>query len=214
MTTATSEFKNIKLHYFSVVKGSTTMGRGEFVRLLLEDAGVDFEYVKYNAAEWKEVKQQLIADKVRGPTMPYLSVDGKYYGKTLPIMRFISHKLGKYEGRNDEENQLLDAYSDAIMDWAFRWAIASFNDPTEEQKQNYKDNVAANAYKLFEDVLSDTEGPYLLGENISYADFVLYHMMEDDGSAINAVSQPYLSAFVQAIQSRPNMKKYLATDRK
>lgn len=190
------------------------MGRGEFVRLLLEDSGVDFEYIKYNAAEWKVAKQELIADKIRGPTMPYLLVDGKYYSKTLPLMRFISGKIGQYEGRNDEENQLLDVYSDAAMDWAFRWSIANFGNATEEQKQNYKDNDAVSAYKLFEEILSDTEGPYLLGENISYADFVLYHMMEDDGSAINAVSQPHLSAFVQAIESRPNMKKYLATDRK
>lgn len=190
------------------------MGRGEFIRLLLEDAGIDFEYIKYNAAEWKEVKQQLVADKIRGPTMPYILVNGEYYGKTVPIMRFISRKLGKYEGRNDQENQLLDAYSDAIMDWAFRWAMASFGDVTEEQKQTYKDTHAANAYKSFEEILSDTEGPYLLGENISYADFVLYHMMEDDGSAIDAATQPHLSAFVQAVESRPNMKKYLATDRK
>lgn len=189
-----------------------TMGRGEYVRLLLEDAGVDFEYLKHNAAEWKELKQQLIADKVRAPTMPYITVDGEYYGKTVPIMRLLSRKLGQYEGSNEKEVQLLDAYSDMLMDWAGRWAAGVFG--TEDQLKAYKETHAVNNYKAFEEILSDTEGPYLLGDKISYADFVLYHMIEDDGSAIDAASQPHLSAFSQAMENRPNLKKYFATDRK
>ncbi|KAL7314420.1 hypothetical protein PS15m_005991 [Mucor circinelloides] len=212
VSTAASDLKNVKLHYFTVVKGSTTMGRGEFIRLLLEDAGVDFEYVRHNAAEWKELKQQLLADKVRAPTMPYITVDGEYYGKTVPVMRFLSHKLGQYEGSNEKEVQLLDAYSDMIMDWAFRWAIGVFGD--EAQLKAYKETHAVNNYKNFEEILSDNEGPYLLGDKISYADFILYHMIEDDGSAIDAASQPHLSAFINAIENRPNLKKYLATERK
>lgn len=189
-----------------------TMGRGEFIRLLLEDAGVDFEYVRHNAAEWKELKQQLLADKVRAPTMPYITVDGEYYGKTVPVMRFLSHKLGQYEGSNEKEVQLLDAYSDMIMDWAFRWATGIFGD--EAQLKTYKETHAVNNYKNFEEILSDNEGPYLLGDKVSYADFILYHMIEDDGSAIDAASQPHLSAFINAIENRPNLKKYLATERK
>lgn len=189
-----------------------TMGRGEYIRLLLEDAGVDFEYVRHSAAEWKELKQQLLADKVRAPTMPYITVDGEYYGKTVPVMRFLSHKLGQYEGSNEKEVQLLDAYSDMIMDWAFRWAIGVFGD--EAQLKAYKETHAVNNYKNFEEILSDNEGPFLLGDKISYADFILYHMIEDDGSAIDAASQPHLSAFINAIENRPNLKKYLATERK
>ncbi|KAI8638494.1 glutathione S-transferase [Parasitella parasitica] len=215
MVSTTTELKNIKLHYFTVVKGSTTMGRGEFIRLLLEDAGIDFEYIRHTFAEWKDLKQELIAKKIPAPTMPYITVDGKYFGKTIPVIRYICRKLGKYEGSNDEEKQLLDVYLDIVMDWASSWSSVSFGEGTPESKiKLYKETQAPNMYKVFEDILSNTEGPYLLGKEISYADFLLYHMMEDDGSPIDAASQPHLSRFVNEIEKRPNMAKYFATDRK
>jgi glutathione S-transferase len=189
------------------------MGRGEYVRLLLEDAGVDFEYVRLSAAEWKEEKAKLLANKIRAPTMPYITIDGKYYGKTLPLLRLISHKLGKYGGRNEEEAHLVDAYTDIVMDWAGKWAEALFGSNAEEALKTYKETTIPEFMNTFEDILSDTEGPYLLGQEISYADFALYHLLEDDGSAIDASTHPRLTAFVQAIENRPNIKAYLATDR-
>ncbi|CEP19121.1 hypothetical protein [Parasitella parasitica] len=214
MVSPADKLKNLELHYFTVVKGSTTMGRGEYVRLLLEDAGIDFKYIRHDAAEWGKLKQELLDKNIRAPTMPYITVDGEYFGKTVPIMRYISRKLGKYEGSNDKENQLLDAYSDIIMDWASRWAAALFSEDIPKATELYKGKQAPDAYKAFEEILSDTEGPYLLGKEISYADFLLYHIMEDDGSEINSESQPRLSRFKTEFEKRPNLAKYLATERK
>lgn len=192
-----------------------TMGRGEYVRLLLEDAGVDFKYVRHNAAGWQEKKKEMLEQKIRAPTMPFITIDGKYYGKTVPIMRFLSKKLGKYEGANDDEAQLLDSYTDVVMDWVGKWAGALFSN-SEETLKSYKEEYAPQAYKTWNDILSDvTSGPYLLGDKITYADFALYHALEDDSDAkVNAESYPHLAAFTQAIQARPNLNKYFATGRK
>jgi glutathione S-transferase len=190
-----------------------TIGRGEYVRLLLEDAGLDFEYVRFSAADWKEEKSKLLANKIPDPTMPYLTIDGKYYGKTVPLLRLISHKLNKYQGSNEEEAFLADAYCDIIMDWAGKWAVAMFENGKEDAIKTYKETTCADAINTFEAILSDTEGPYLLGKEVSYADFALYHLLEDDGSVIEASAHPHLAAFVQAIENRPNIKAYLATDR-
>lgn len=190
------------------------MGRGEYVRLLLEDAGVDFKYVRHNAAGWQEKKKEMLAQNIRAPTMPFITLDGKYYGKTVPLMRFISKKLGKYQGENDDEEQLLDSYTDIIMDWAGKWAGAIFGN-NEETLKSYRAEYVPQSHKTWDDILSDvTSGPYLLGDRISYADFALYHILEDDNEAqVDATSYPHLAAFVQAIQARPNLSKYLATDR-
>lgn len=190
------------------------MGRGEYVRLLLEDAGIDYEYVRYSAAQWKEEKPRLLERGIRSPTMPYITVDGKYYGNTVPIMRFISKKLNKYQGENDDEEQVLDAYSDKLMDWAARWGNALFL-ADETVLAKYKEEQVPQQHKAWDEILSDKSGPYLLGEKITYADFVLYHLLEDDSDAkVDAEAYPHLTAFVQAIQARPSLVKFLSTDRK
>ncbi|KAG2234555.1 glutathione S-transferase [Thamnidium elegans] len=210
-----SALKNLKLYYFTVVQGSTTMGRGENIRLLLEDAGVDFEYIRYNAAQWQEEKQKLLDQNIRNPTMPFITIDGKYYGKTAPLLRFLSHKLGKYEGDNEDEFQLLDVYTDMANDWVGRWVKTVFGNPSEETVKTYREETAPQTFKTWDDILSDTKGPFLLGEKISYADFTLFHMLEDDTTIkVCAETYPHLSAFVEAVNNRPNLKKYLATDRK
>lgn len=194
---------------------SATKGRGEFIRLLLEDAGVDTEYVRFTFAEWMEHKSKLLAQNVHEPTMPYITVDDKVYNKTMPIMRFLSRKLGQYEGQDDEENQILDAYTDMVNDWIQRWVKVTFNDPAEDLVKTYREETAPKTFKTWNDILADKNGPYILGERISYADFVLFHMLEDDTFIeICPKTYPHLSTFFETMKNRPNLKKYLATDRK
>ncbi len=194
------------------------MARGEFIRLVLEDAGVDFKYVRHSFSDWPEKKKELLAQKIRGPTLPYITVDGKYYGKTIPIMRFLSKKLGKYEGQNDDENQLLDSYSDLLADWASIWIDATFFGSSEDSHKIHVAKVLPQNLSLWNDILSDTtSGPFLLGDRITYPDFFLYHMLEDEislSSSINADTHPHIAAFMKAIEARPNLSKYLASDRK
>ncbi|KAF1799913.1 glutathione S-transferase [Mucor lusitanicus] len=211
----TINFGDIKLYYFGPINGSPTCGRGEHIRLLLKDAGIDFDYVRLEGKEWMELKQKLVADKkAASPTLPFITIDGKYYGKTIPIMRYISNKLGKYIASNEEDVQLVDAYADVVMGWIDRWANAYFWNPNEETVKKYEGEQIAQAYTDFENILATRGGPYLLGETITYPDFVLFHMMEDDGTAASkAPTHPHVDAFIKAMQERPNLKPYLTTDR-
>lgn len=178
---------------------------------MLEDAGIDFKYVRYTFPQWLEQKQKLLAEKIRAPTMPYITVDGKYYGKTVPVMKYITQKLGgQYEGRNEDEVQLLDAYTDSIMDWMNNYVTYAFRDGDAD---TYLNKQAPEAYKTFNDILSDVKGPYILGDYISYADFLLYHVIEEEPTEVTAENYPHVYEFIQAIENRPNLKKYLATDR-
>lgn len=191
------------------------IGRGEYVRLLLQDAGVDFEYVRHTFPEWIQLKQKLLSENIRAPTMPFITIDGKYYGKTAPILRFISQKLNKYGGSDEDETQLLDVYTDMIMDWTMQLSASNWGSFTEAATKTYKDATRPQLYKTFNDILSDTKGPFLLGENISYADFAFYHILEDETEIkIDVEALPYIAVFVEAVANRPNLKIYLATDRK
>lgn len=87
--------------------------------MLLEDAGLDHEYVRFNKdANWTAKKAQLIEEGFLSPTVPYIEVGGQKFGKTIPIMRYISVKLGdKYHGSTAEENQYLDYVSEITNEW-------------------------------------------------------------------------------------------------
>lgn len=97
-----------------------TTARGENVKLMLEDAGLDHEYIRVNRADgsYEEKRAQAVKEGLFSATLPYIEVGGKRFGKTVPIMRYISVKLGnKYHGSTDEENQLLDCIADITNDW-------------------------------------------------------------------------------------------------
>lgn len=72
-------------------------GLGAVIQLLLEDACIPFEYIYIDKAnEWPSVKASLIASNHHFDCMPMIELeDGKRYSGCLPIMRFLSKKIGK-----------------------------------------------------------------------------------------------------------------------
>lgn len=110
---------------------------------------------------------------------------------------------------------MLDVYADMVTDWYFKWGFALFASPNpEEELKKFNETTTVDGINTFEAILSDTEGPYLLGKEVSYVDFALYHLLEDIESTIEASAHPHLASFLEAIKNRPNIKAYLATDRK
>ncbi|KAG0738904.1 hypothetical protein G6F65_005311 [Rhizopus arrhizus] len=213
-----TELKDIKLYYFTQVKGSKTIGRGDYIRLMLEDASVDYEYVRLTWDQWKEKKVELLEQGEIDPTMPYITIGGKHYFKTLPAMRVIAKKLGKYNGENEEEEYLLDAYSDSMNDWMTKWGTALFVG-NEETLKTYKETHRVNAHKMLNRMFSLNKGPYVLGEKITYIDFFIYHILDDDTKTIvdieaeahvDAETYPHVATFIEAFKNRPNLKGSIA----
>lgn len=61
------------------------------------------------------------------------------------------------------------------------------------------------------------QGPYVIGNEITYADMVLYQIMHDesltqDGRA-GLKEYPRLTKLVDAVEARPNIKAFLGSDR-
>lgn len=141
-------------------------GRGEPLRLLLNDAGIKFEYIRLTFSEWPSIKQKLIEDGCRIPTLPYLvTKSGKIYGATAPLLRLISKKLNKYIPKNAEDEYLADAYSDIYLDWMNKWVnVFISKDPkaTNDYETTYRDNQQTN----WENILSDKGGPYIFGGEV------------------------------------------------
>lgn len=64
---------------------------------------------------------------------------------------------------------------------------------------------------------SSGQGPYVTGKDVSYADLVLYQICHDEGLTLKGregmKEYARLVQLVDAVESRPNVKKFLASDR-
>ncbi|KAF7729508.1 hypothetical protein EC973_004182 [Apophysomyces ossiformis] len=202
-----SVFSKATLYYFDI-QGSATIGLGEHIKLLLEDAGIEHEYIRLKGDQWAAKKEELVKEGYPFATLPMLEFDGKKIFKTAPILRYVSKKTGKYIGANDEENQYLDALADTSADWNVSWANARFRG-TDEQKKTHAEETLPKYLNIFEKIYAKHDGPYALGQQITYIDFMIYHRIDDEGADYKAY--PHLAAFVKAFTERPSLQKHLAS---
>ncbi|KAG0743450.1 hypothetical protein G6F62_000660 [Rhizopus arrhizus] len=203
--------EKITLYYF-IAAGSLTLGRGENVKLFLVDAGLDHEYIRIEnrEKEWPPMREQLVQDGYYAVSAPYIKLGDKVFGRTIPIMRYLSIKLGrKYHGTNDEEDYHLDVVSDLTNDWFESLKNSFFGD--EEKKKHHAEVERPNWLSKFEKYYSDNEGPYLLGNRITYVDFLVYHLIDDDDARTRLDEYPNLKLFAETFEERPNINKYLAS---
>lgn len=184
-----------------------TCGRAEPVKLLLEDAGISFDYKRFEFSEWPAVKQSLIDSKNRVPTMPYVTTkSGEFFGRTAPLMRMISKDIGKYIPSSPEDEYLADAYSDVYLDWETKWLNAVFSSDKEELAKHETESRPA-LYSNWNDIFGDRNGPYIFGDEISYADFMVYTVIKDDyDAAVDAGKYPNIAKFIMALEARPTLK--------
>lgn len=142
------------------------LGRGDPLRLFFNDAGISFEYVRVTFAEWPEMKQKLIQDGHRMPTLPYLfTKENKFYGTTAPLLRYISKKLNKYIPKDPEEEYLADAYADLYLDWMSKW-VEAFLSKESDAMSNYENEYCASQHANWNNILGDKKGPFIFGDEV------------------------------------------------
>ncbi|EXJ75239.1 uncharacterized protein A1O5_01935 [Cladophialophora psammophila CBS 110553] len=198
------------LYYFNL--GSK--GRGEVVRLFLRELGIDYEDKLYTyEPTWhqQEVSKEL---QDQGLTitrkLPSLDIDGHVLSQHIPILRYLSRSVGAYDGTTNYEKWLVDAVSDTYIDWRFLW-VANLTD----NKPEYKAATVPRFYAIWDKFYSKNSGPYLLGNTVTYADFVIFQALDNDevlGWA-PASTPESLKALRAAMSARPNIKEYIAARR-
>ncbi|KAI8056646.1 glutathione S-transferase [Syncephalis plumigaleata] len=182
---------------------------GGAIFMMLTDAGVEYTTNNIKFEEWPATKQKLI-DNGLSPngTLPIMELDGKNYVHHLPILRVLARQLGKYGGNNDYETYEIDSYADLLNDFTKAWIASNWGDENvkakyaKEQQPRYLDGV--NRF------LAQHEGPYLLGNEISYADFKLQTILMDIKLA-SFDDYPNIKAFSEAIRARSGVAKYIST---
>ncbi|KAJ1327372.1 glutathione transferase-like protein [Microdochium nivale] len=192
-------------HYLAIGR----LGRGEVVRLFLQDAGIDFDEKRYPYDDtWPAASAKLKQEGITATgKLPAIEYKGKVLIQHIPILRYLARDLGKYDGETTDEKYLVDVVTDAYIDWRSAWVDALVKGASED----YKTKTTVEYYKLVAEYYSKNKGPYLLGDKITYADFAVYQSWDNDkriGTLPSSIPAE-ITKLVEAFGQRPNIAAYI-----
>jgi glutathione S-transferase len=213
----------------------TIQGRGEFVRLALEEAGADYIDVAREPGKSGGVPALMTfldGTRIKHPPFapPFLKSGKLLIGQTANILLYLGARHG-LAPRNDEgrlwANQLQLTIADFVIEvHDTHHPVASrlyYEDQRREAKLRAADFLKYRAPKYlsyFERVLARSGGAYLLGRRLTYADLSLFQIVEGlryafpKSMARLEKKAPRVVALHEAVAKRPRIAAYLASERR
>jgi glutathione S-transferase len=212
----------------------TIQGRGEFVRLALEEAGADYVDVA-RSKDGVPAMMAIINDKARPepPFAPPFLIDGETpIAQTANILLWLGPRLGiapKSEAGRAFVNQLQLTITDLVAEAHDTHHPVSGGLYYDDQKaeaarraKDFHDNRIGKFLGYFERVLAaNPNGPSrLCGAALSYADLSLFQVVEGlryafpRAMAAREARWPKVIALHDHIAQRPRIADYLASDRR
>lgn len=215
----------------------TIQGRGEFVRLLLEEAGADYVDVARGAGKGAGVGalvRFLEHRDVRRPPFapPFLKAGRLVIGQTANILQFLAprHGLAAKDRAgllwmNELQLTMADFLAE-IHDTHHPIASGSYyHDQKKEARRRAADFLKNRAPKFmgyFEQVCARNarSDRYLVGAKLSYVDLSMFQIIAGlsyafpHAMAKAAPKNPRLFALHRRIQERPRIAAYLASPRR
>jgi len=207
-------------------------GRGEFVRLALEEAGADY----IDAARESEgvaVMMRMMEHADQPPFAPPFLKDGKtIIGQTAAILLYLGARHGL--APKDPEgglwtHQIQLTLSDFVAEAHDSHHPVAVSLYYEDQKQEalrraqeFRDNRIPKFLNWFETILSrNPAGPaHLVGRSLTYVDLSLFQAVEGLSYAFPKATKralkkaPRVAALHGAVAERPRIRSYLASPRR
>ena len=219
-----------ELYYWPEIQG-----RGEFVRLALEDAGAEYVDVARERGRGKGVEAMLRLMDARSGARPpfappFLRAGELVIGQTANILLFLGRKHGlapANEAGRLWAHQLQLTVAD-LVDEAHdtHHPIASslyYEDQKREAKRRTEDFLERRVPKYlgyFERLLEKSGGSWLLGRKLSYCDLSLFQVVAGlqyafpRAMAGEAKAHPRVIAAAERVKERPRIAAYLSSRRR
>lgn len=216
-----------RLYYWPEIQG-----RGEFVRLALEEGGADYVDVARRKGGVTAMMGLIGGRRTRRPPYapPFLKAGNMTIGQTANILQFLGPRLG-LAPRSEAARLWLHQVQLTIGD--FVKEAHDTHHPISSQLY-YEDQKAAakraaglfwqhrvpKYLGYFETLLKDSGGPYLLGRRIGYADLSLFQIVAGLRYAFPKRMKrfernvPRLVALHDRVAARPRIKAYLGSERR
>jgi glutathione S-transferase len=216
-----------ELYYWAEIQG-----RGEFVRLALEEAGADYVDVARAGKGEEKMMALLNGKRVKHPPFapPFLRAGKLLIGQTANILLFLGARHGlapKSEEGRLWVHQLQLTIADFLVeihDTHHPLGVSFYyEDQKKESKRRTQDFLKNRAPKFldyFERVLTRGGGAYLLGRKLTYADLSLFQIVEGLRYAFPKAMKrlekkhPRVVALHDRVAVRPRIKAYIASERR
>jgi glutathione S-transferase len=219
-----------ELYYWPSIQG-----RGEFVRLALEEAGADYVDVARKPSKSGGVPAMmrlLDGTRVERPAFapPFLKAGKQIIGQTANILLFLGPRYGlapRGEAARLWINQLQLTIGDFVVEiHDTHHPIAAglyFEDQRPAAKRRAADFLKHRAPKYlhyFERVLERSGDHYLLGRALTYADLSLFQVADGLRYAFPKAMRrlekkiPRVMALHDRVATRPRLAAYLASERR
>jgi glutathione S-transferase len=227
-----------ELHYWPTIQG-----RGEFIRLALEEAGaayVDVARLPADRGGGGKALMQLMHDPANNLepfAPPFLKLDGRFIAQTANILHVLGPRLGLVptdEEARSEALQLQLTIADLLTEvHDVHHPIASslyYEDQTAEATRRariFRGERLPKFLIYFERTLQRNQarhgsgsGAHAIGDRLSYVDLSLFQLAAGLGYAFpramasRAAQIPLLRALAEQVVGRPRIAAYLASPRR
>ncbi|XP_072014620.1 glutathione S-transferase P-like [Amphiura filiformis] len=192
-----------KLMYFPI------RGRGQAIRLLMLDQGVEFQESTIAFKEWPTLKATLAFGQC-----PVFYVDGETLVQSNTILRYLGKQCGLY-GSTDMEAAYIDMLNDGVEDAYSRYLKMIYND-YENGKDDYVTKVLPTWLASFEKWLATkADGKaFLMGEKISYVDYNFFQFLDAQQilSSTCLDNLPLIKAYYERMAARPKLSEFLKSE--
>lgn len=214
------------LYYWPMIQG-----RGEYVRLALEEAGADYIDVARGKAGMGAMMKMLEAKKGLPPfAPPFLKAGTLVIGQTANILFYLGARHGlapKTEAGRLKLNELQLTIADFVVEVHDTHHPIGVSLYYEDQKGPAKLRAAAfwkervpKFLGYFERLLKASGGAYITGRKLTYVDLSLFQIVEGLRYAfpkrMTAFEReiPTLVGLRDRVAERPSIAAYLASDRR
>jgi glutathione S-transferase len=216
-----------ELYYWPEIQG-----RGEYVRLALEDAGLDYVDVargsKGESAMERMLKGKDVGERPFAP--PFLKAGKLTIAQTANILLYLGehHALApKTEAGRFFTHQLQLTIADLVVEiHDSHHPVAGglyYEDQQAEAKRranDFRENRLPKFLGYFDDVLDKTETGWLVGRQRSYADLSLFQIVEGLRFAFPRAmakmerKKPRIAVLHARVAERPGIARYLESERR
>lgn len=210
----------------------TIQGRGEYVRLALEEAGADYLDAARRGSGESKMMAMMNSKRLATPPFapPFLKANKQIIAQVANILLYLGarHNLApKSEAARVWVHQLQLTIADFVVE------IHDTHHPLgpmlyyEDQKpaakrrsEEFWDSRVPKFIGYFEGLIAHNKGPYVTGRRLTYVDLSLFQIVEGLRYAFPRRMKrferkvPSIIALHDRVAARPNILAYLESDRR
>jgi glutathione S-transferase len=195
-----------KLTYFN------GRGRAEIIRLVFAAAGVEYEDIRMERADWPAIKPTTPFGQV-----PVLEVDGVKFCQSNSIARYLARKF-HLAGKTDEDQARADMIVDCFED-TLKPLFTFFFESDETRKETLKKKALEEQLPTslagLEGLLKANHGGdgFFVGTELTWADLgflVLVGWLSAAGADTQLAKYPKLAALRERVEKLPKVAAWLA----